>query len=122
MSEHDAERIARELQAAVDLAMVEYVEDDPVPPGHCVAIRCHDKADAKYNLKAIRGLFFKAEKLKHDGTWYVYITDLRGSDPDDAVFEIGWYGVDVGWIPDPRTPKAEDLMVPLHPDTESEEK
>lgn len=89
------------LKAAVAAAMDEYVEGDPVPPGHCVAVRCRDKSEAKFMVKAMQNMAFAADRLKHDGTWYAYITDLRGTDPDDAVFELGWHQTDVGWIPDP---------------------
>jgi hypothetical protein len=93
------------LQAAVDKAMAEYVEPEPVEAGQVVAVRCRSKSEVKEVADALTSLGFEVKKLKHEGERFVWISDLRGTDPDDAIFELGWYGdrIEVGTIPDPRT-------------------
>jgi hypothetical protein len=90
-------------------AVAAYVEPDPVEAGEVVAVRCSDEEHVEYVVEALESMAFAVERLQHEGIWYVWVSDLRDTDPDDAIFEIGWYSDRlgaVGTIPDPRVEAA----------------
>jgi hypothetical protein len=91
------------LQAAVDAAYAQYEPDpDQDFTGRLVAVQVDDEVEAHETVADLESAGFQADAFEHNGEWYARITDLHGSDPNDALFELGWHGLDVGSIPDTR--------------------
>lgn len=99
---------AADFLAAVTTALSNYEpEEDEDFTGRLVAVRCDDEEDAVETVESLESALFEADTFEHEGQWFARITDLRGTDPNDALFELGWHGLEVGSIPDTRAATPE---------------
>jgi len=100
---------AADFLGAVTTAFMDYEpEEDEDFTGRLVAIQCDDAEEAAEEVESLLSVGFVADSFEHDGKRYARITDLGGTDPNDAIFELGWHNRNGGSIPDtsPATPEG----------------
>lgn len=68
-----------------------------------VAIKAPTRKEAQYLVDRVMEEGFEADVFNHGGEHYCRITQLHGTEFEDAIFELSWhFGSSVGSIPDTR--------------------
>ena len=68
--------------------------------GQVLAV-CVDPDEIEDMLGHMAAMGFGAALTEYEGRPFVWITDLRGTDVEDAQFELEWHELDCGLIPTP---------------------
>ena len=76
-------------------------------PIEVVAVCVDSKRQAKAMVRDLTFEGFAAATTRYKKRWFAWITDLRDTDPEDAIFELGWHCLDVGLIPNPTLVESE---------------